>query len=197
MSDLIGFHAIRECLKQSPQKARCLYVLKTRKDSRINELIGLARMSKIRYQLVESSWFQRRQVIGNHQNVLLDCHDIETETERDLKAKWNEFPSDVRVLVCEGIEDPRNLGACLRTANGAGVDRRMASRPASAGRMRLGGGHRYTDFLADPELSGAGSHHRLLRRRALLAGAPQDDESHRIRAVTISWRCASPHSHCG
>ena len=122
MSDLIGFHAIRECLKQSPQKARCLYVLKTRKDSRINELIGLARMSKIRYQVVESSWFQRRQVIGNHQNVLLDCHDIETETERDLKAKWNEFPSDVKVLVCEGIEDPRNLGACLRTANGAGVD---------------------------------------------------------------------------
>ena len=87
MSDLIGFHAIRECLKQSPQKARCLYVLKTRKDSRINELIGLARMTKIRYQVVESSWFQRRQVIGNHQNVLLDCHDIETETERDLKMK--------------------------------------------------------------------------------------------------------------
>ena len=122
MSDLIGFHAIRECLNQSPQKARCLYVLKTRKDSRINELIGLARASNIRYQVVESSWFKRRQVTGNHQNVLLDCHDIEIENERDLKAKWDEYPSDIKVLVCEGIEDPRNLGACLRTANGAGVD---------------------------------------------------------------------------
>ena len=53
---------------------------------------------------------------------MLDCHDIEIETERDLKAKWDEYPSDVKVLVCDGIEDPRNLGACLRTANGAGVD---------------------------------------------------------------------------
>ena len=39
-----------------------------------------------------------------------------------MKAKWDEYPSYVKVLVCDGIEDPRNLGACLRTANGAGVD---------------------------------------------------------------------------
>ena len=71
------------------------------------------------------------------------------------------------------------------------IDEWQADR-ASAGRMRLGGGHRYTDFLADPELSGAGSHHRLLRRRALLAGAPQNDESDRIGSVTIRRRRASP-----
>ena len=122
MADLIGFHSIRECLQHSPNKARCLYVLKNRRNSRIDELIGLARMGKIRYQVVESPWFKRRYVMGNHQNVLLDCHDIEIETERGLKEKWAEFPSDIKVLICEGIEDPRNLGACLRTANGAGVD---------------------------------------------------------------------------
>ena len=122
MADLIGFHAVRECLIESPHKARCLYLLRGRRDARANELIILAKSQKVRFQSVEPFWFDRRGVAGNYQNVLLDCHEVAVESENDLKAKWESFPSDVKVLVLDEIADPRNLGACLRSANGAGVE---------------------------------------------------------------------------
>ena len=145
MTDLIGFHSIRECLRISPRRARCLYMVRGRRDSRVYELIVLAKEKKIRYQTVEPGWFSKRQVVGNHQNVLLDCHEISVDSEAELKEKWPEFPDDVRVLVLDGIEDPHNLGACLRSANGAGVavvaipKRRSAPLSEAAMRVAQGG----------------------------------------------------------
>ena len=144
MSDLIGFHTIRECLRESPDRARCLYIVKTRRDARIEELIGLAKDKKIRYQIVQSSWMRQRGVQGNHQNMLLDCHEIPIESENQLKAKWSDLPSDVRVLVLDEIEDPHNLGACLRSANGAGFEvvvlTKRKSAPLSEAAMRVAQG---------------------------------------------------------
>ena len=95
MTDLIGFHAVRECLRESPAKARCLYIVKSRRDARIEELILLAKDRKVRYQMIESSWMKRRGITGTHQNVLLDCHEIAIESEVQLKAKWMSFPSHI------------------------------------------------------------------------------------------------------
>tara|TARA_B100001250_G_scaffold195536_1_gene167983 strand:- start:539 stop:1279 length:741 start_codon:yes stop_codon:yes gene_type:complete len=144
MTDLIGFHAVRECLRESPAKARCLYIVKSRRDARIEELILLAKDRKVRYQMIESSWMKRRGITGTHQNVLLDCHEIAIESEGQLKEKWTSFPSDIRLLVLDEIEDPHNLGACLRSANGAGVDvvvlTKRKSAPLSEATMRVAQG---------------------------------------------------------
>ena len=144
MTDLIGFHAVRECLRESPAKVRCLYIVKSRRDARIEELIRLAKDRKVRYQMIESSWMKRRGIKGTHQNVLLDCHEIAIESEGQLKAKWTSFPSDIRLLVLDEIEDPHNLGACLRSANGAGVDvvvlTKRKSAPLSEAAMRVAQG---------------------------------------------------------
>ena len=144
MTDLIGFHAVRECLRESPAKVRCLYIVKSRRDARVEELIRLAKDTKVRYQMIESSWMKRRGIKGTHQNVLLDCHEIAIESEGQLKAKWTSFPSDIRLLVLDEIEDPHNLGACLRSANGAGVDvvvlTKRKSAPLSEAAMRVAQG---------------------------------------------------------
>jgi 23S rRNA (guanosine2251-2'-O)-methyltransferase len=99
-----------------------LYVQRGRRDARINELIGLARQAGVRYQAMDASWFARRQPDVAHQGVILDCQELALADERALRAHWASLPDAPLVLVLDGITDPRNLGACLRSANGAGVD---------------------------------------------------------------------------
>jgi 23S rRNA (guanosine2251-2'-O)-methyltransferase len=96
--------------------------MKGRRDARFNELIGMARESGVRYQTVEEAWFKRRDIEGAHQGVLLECHARQLADEQTLQQRWPELGLTPLVLVLDNITDPRNFGACLRTANAAGVD---------------------------------------------------------------------------
>ena len=52
METVVGIHAVRSALRDSATSPRCLYVLQGRRDARINELIGLSRDRRVRYQVV-------------------------------------------------------------------------------------------------------------------------------------------------
>jgi 23S rRNA (guanosine2251-2'-O)-methyltransferase len=82
----------------------------------------MARESGVRYQTVEEAWFKRRDIEGAHQGVLLECHARQLADEQTLQQRWPELGPTPLVLVLDNITDPRNFGACLRTANAAGVD---------------------------------------------------------------------------
>ncbi|GIS51964.1 MAG: hypothetical protein Ct9H90mP27_4550 [Gammaproteobacteria bacterium] len=77
---------------------------KDTKGSRINELIGLARMIKFAIKcgiiMVSTKTSDREP-----SKCFVWVVTILRPNRKSLKAKWNEFPSDVKVLVCEGIED--------------------------------------------------------------------------------------------
>ena len=122
MDEVIGIQAVRAALRDTPSLARNLYLTKGRRDARFNELIGMARESGVRYQTVEEAWFKRRDIEGAHQGVLLECHARQLADEQTLQQRWPELGPTPLVLVLDNITDPRNFGACLRTANAAGVD---------------------------------------------------------------------------
>ena len=122
MDEVVGIQAVRAALREAPALARCLYLMKGRRDARYNELISLARDASVRFQTMEEVWFRRRVPDLSHQGVLLECHSRTLADEKDLKDKWPEFGSEPLILILDEITDPRNLGACLRTANAAGVD---------------------------------------------------------------------------
>jgi 23S rRNA (guanosine2251-2'-O)-methyltransferase len=122
MDEVIGIQAVRAALRDTPSLARNLYLMKGRRDARFNELIGMARECGVRYQVVEEAWFKRRDIEGAHQGVLLECHTRELADEQALQQRWAELGPAPLVLVLDSITDPRNFGACLRTANAAGVD---------------------------------------------------------------------------
>ena len=122
MSDVIGIQAVRAVLTESPARARSLYIQRGRRDARMNELIGLARDAGIRHQAMDSQWFRRRAGDVAHQGALLECHELATASEQDLFARWCGFGPRPLLLILDGVTDPRNFGACLRSANGAGVD---------------------------------------------------------------------------
>jgi 23S rRNA (guanosine2251-2'-O)-methyltransferase len=67
-------------------------------------------------------WFKRRHKDTAHQGVVLDCQELDVADEDALREMWPTLPATPLVLVLDGITDPRNLGACLRSANGANVD---------------------------------------------------------------------------
>ena len=81
-----------------------------------------AREAGIRYQTVEDAWFKRRDFEGAHQGVLLQCHTRTLADEQALQRRWPELGPAPLLLVLDSVTDPRNFGACLRTANAAGVD---------------------------------------------------------------------------
>ena len=122
MDEVIGIQAVRAALRDTPSLARNLYVIKGRRDARFNELIGMARESGVRYQVMDEAWFKRRVIGGAHQGVLLECHTRQLADEKTLQQRWTELGPTPLILVLDSITDPRNLGACLRTANAAAVD---------------------------------------------------------------------------
>jgi len=124
MSDTYGVQAVRAVLREARERARVLYTLRGRRDARMNEIIALAKDAGIRHQSMEAAWFRRRVGEGRHQGVLIECHEIELAGEAELWAQLDARtqPTPLLILVLDGVTDPRNFGACLRSANGAGVD---------------------------------------------------------------------------
>ena len=133
MSDVVGIQAVRSALRSAPELARCLYVQKGRRGARMNELIGMARDADVRFQTVESAWFKRRVIDGEaHQGVVLEQRAVELPSEEDLFGALEHWTSPKTILVLDGVTDPRNLGACLRTANGAGAQAVVVPKRKSA-----------------------------------------------------------------
>lgn len=124
---MYGIQAVRGVLRDAPKRARQLYLVRGRRDARVNELISLARDAGVRYQSVEPAWFKQRldksmQQDVVHQGVLLECHELAMADAAELDERWPDFGAQPLILVLDGVTDPRNFGACLRTADAAGVN---------------------------------------------------------------------------
>lgn len=121
MSLVFGHHAVAAQLKAHGDRARVLYVQKGRRETRTGELLDQARSLGVRIEAVERRWLDQR-CEGSHQGVALDCHAVRLATDAELLARLPEFGPAPLLLVLDEITDPRNLGACLRSAAAAGVD---------------------------------------------------------------------------
>ena len=131
MTDVFGPHAVSAVLAGSPQRVRALYVQRGRRDKDTQRLIEAAKVAKIRVEFVDRQWLDRK-VDGNHQGIAADCHEVETASDDDLISAWDTLPSPRLLLVLDGVVDPRNLGACLRSAKAAGVQAVILPRRRSA-----------------------------------------------------------------
>jgi len=132
VSDVIGIQAVRAVLTESPERARSLYLQRGRRDARMNELIALAKAAGVRHQAMDGQWFRRRAGEAAHQGALLECHELALASEQELFERWAQLGPRPLLLILDGVTDPRNFGACLRSANGAGVDAVIVPKRRSA-----------------------------------------------------------------
>lgn len=119
-----------------------------RADARVRDVLALAEQQGVPVQRVSSDHLARQARGGVHQGVIADVEDAARYSLHDLVATATE---PALLVVLDGIEDPHNLGAILRTADAAGVDGVVVQSRRSAA---LGG-------AAAKASAGAVSHVRL------------------------------------
>ena len=118
---IYGLHAARHALQQSAHSVLEMWVQENKKNSQaISELIRTA--GSLTIQFVSKQTLDKLAQYERHQGVILRKRKEKPAT-RDLAALLSEIDNGVLplFLVLDGVQDPHNLGACLRTADAAGV----------------------------------------------------------------------------
>ena len=128
---IAGIHAVRHYLENTPDRVVRLSVQKNRRDNTISELIRLARDHQIPVSQVGRDALERISEGAVHQGIAAKCQEFEPYSETEFEVHLSPLESPL-LLAIEDVQDPRNLGACLRTAAGAGVDAVLLPRSRSA-----------------------------------------------------------------
>ncbi|MBL6703656.1 MAG: 23S rRNA (guanosine(2251)-2'-O)-methyltransferase RlmB [Luminiphilus sp.] len=117
-----GIHAVNSLLRRSPDRILSLSIQVDRNDKRIQELVSLAQNQGIALARVPKAELDEL-TTERHQGVVAVIERIGTTallSERDLPSFLGAIACPL-VLVLDGVTDPHNLGACLRSADAAGV----------------------------------------------------------------------------
>lgn len=117
---LYGFHALSSALNTEPERIIELWALKGRDDDRLNKVIFAARKNGISIQFVNRQALDNKTNGEQHQGIVARAKPARKLDESDLD-RLIEQSENALFLVLDGITDPHNLGACLRTADAAGV----------------------------------------------------------------------------
>lgn len=116
---LFGLHAVREALKAGTRPLHRLLVLRT--DKQFTDVVQLARSRNIPIHVQPLVSFDRLVSNGRHQGVVAFTSAKAYQTEDRILARATEQKEPPLLVILDGVEDPHNLGAVLRTAEGAGV----------------------------------------------------------------------------
>jgi 23S rRNA (guanosine2251-2'-O)-methyltransferase len=131
---LFGFHAVLSRMRQHPTSIQEILIDQDRVDPRMKDLLKLAEASDVRVMRADRTRLDGMAGMnGRHQGVIArvvdtpipykDIHDI-------LESELNEPPF---FLILDGVEDPHNLGACLRVADAMGVHAVIAPKDRAVG----------------------------------------------------------------
>ena len=116
-----GFHAVQNALKR-PENVEMLLYDVYRNDLRLEQLVTQARRAKVRIRATNKMELDNVTAGVKHQGVVV-VHVVDlTRPSLPLKKYLAQLERVPLVLVLDGVQDPQNLGACLRTAAAAGVD---------------------------------------------------------------------------
>lgn len=129
---LCGFHAVQTALDHTPGSVVCLWLETGRQDRRSAQLQRTAQAAGIRIQSADRKQIERLSQGGHHQGVVAEV-DLPVERgEPELAAAFATDPPPQLLLVLDHVQDPHNLGACLRSCDAAGADGLVITRDQSA-----------------------------------------------------------------
>ncbi len=118
---VIGHHAVSELLRQQPDAISELLIQSDRRDRRMQELRDLAKAHQISLQEVDKAILDKTGA-RNHQGVVAKAISGKGPvSEQELSVLLAKCEQPPLLLVLDGVTDPHNLGACLRSADAAGV----------------------------------------------------------------------------
>jgi len=131
MKTLTGFHAVTSRLRQRPETIREIYVDAERSDARAKDLKRAAKAANVRVIPVDGKRLDGMAGGTRHQGVVAQAEPLKMpQFIDDALEGLTEQPL---LLILDGVQDPHNLGACLRVADGAGAHAVIAPKDRSVG----------------------------------------------------------------
>lgn len=132
MSETIyGIHAVQALLERTPERFQQVFILKGREDKRLMPLIHALEAQGVTIQVASRQWLDEKADGAVHQGIIALVKPGRQYQENDLPdlvaAQDRPF-----LLILDGVTDPHNLGACLRSADAAGVHAVIVPRDRSA-----------------------------------------------------------------
>ncbi|MCS4306978.1 23S rRNA (guanosine2251-2'-O)-methyltransferase [Rheinheimera pacifica] len=129
-ADLVfGIHAVGALLQRAPQDVLEMFVMKDRDDKRMQPLIQQARQNGVSVQFCNRKTLDDM-VGGQHQGIIAKARLQSSGSEADLAAIVAQQDKPF-ILILDGVTDPHNLGAILRSADAAGVHAVVAPKDRS------------------------------------------------------------------
>lgn len=119
-----GIHAVQALLQRHAERVQRVYLARGRDDARVTALVQTAAASGVSVERVESSRLERMAGAAVHQGVVAEVRPMAAWNEDRLTAtlaEWDSARGAPLVLALDGVQDPHNLGACLRTADACGA----------------------------------------------------------------------------
>lgn len=118
---IYGLHPIIALLRETPERIKQIFVQGGRQDARLQEMLALAQKTNVRVQITSRDALDQLSENGVHQGVVAHLLTTNRYTEAELPQLLDALTEPAFLLVLDGVQDPHNLGACLRSANAAGV----------------------------------------------------------------------------
>ncbi|WP_417664855.1 23S rRNA (guanosine(2251)-2'-O)-methyltransferase RlmB [Pseudidiomarina sp.] len=129
---IFGMHSVRSLLEQHPERLVEVFATRERQDKSLQELVSLTQRLGIRVQFVPKATLDKKAEGGNHQGIAITALEAPQLNENDLDGLIDKFGNKALFLVLDGVTDPHNLGACMRTADAAGVTAVIVPKDKSA-----------------------------------------------------------------
>jgi len=130
---LVGFHAVSSALKSAPADIEWLRVDEKSHNKRLHEIESRAKSAGINVIKASHAELDRLSAQERHQGVVAGFRSSNIGTEAQLSSILDAIDGPPLILVLDGVQDPHNLGACLRTAEAAGVHLVIICKDRSAG----------------------------------------------------------------
>lgn len=121
LSKLFGLHSVQAALDYSPQKISKAWIDVQRQDQRLKQLIEALLVLGIEPEKVDRKKLDRFAEGNNHQGIVIEIEMPGELPESELKTAVENLSDMALFLVLDNVQDPHNLGACLRTADAVGA----------------------------------------------------------------------------
>ena len=133
LAKIFGVHAAQSALDYAPKKVRQAWVDQKRQDERLVSLLKGLQKHNIRPEKADRKKLDNLAKGGNHQGIVLEVEMPAMRSESDLKSVVESARQMPFWLILDHVQDPQNLGACLRTADAAGVQGVIVTKDQAVG----------------------------------------------------------------
>lgn len=129
---IFGFHAVQAQLDANPECILNAFVLDNRNDKRLSNVTAGIHQLGIHTQKRDKQSLDKLTQNQSHQGIVIEILPPALPNQDGLMAYIAKLETLNLILILDSIQDPRNLGACLRSANAAGVDCVIINKDGSA-----------------------------------------------------------------